>query len=180
MFDALPLAADETILWQGRPAPRAYTFRNWRHALFGLALFLPCLLWQVVGIDLAAGGAPPWVAWVPLPFNLGALYLAFGQLLIARLEWERVYYAVSDRALYQCCGFFRPRIDRLPLTAALTVKKRVLGPNLATVRIANREGESLTFAAIEHPELLLRLLPDATERENAQINDISPSGKIIS
>lgn len=159
MFDALPLAADETILWQGRPAPRAYTFRNWRHALFGLALTLPCLLWQLVGIELVAGGAPLWVAWLPLPFNLGALYLAFGQLLVARLEWERVFYAVSDRTLYQRCGLFRLRLCTLPLSDVVAVRKRILGPNLATVRIESREGESLLFSAIEHPELLLRILP---------------------
>jgi hypothetical protein len=159
VFEPLPLAADETILWQGRPAPRAYTFRNWRHALFGLALMLPCLFWQLVGIELVAGGAPFWVAWLPLPFNLGSLYLAFGQLLIARLEWEQVLYAVSDRTVYQRRGFFRPRLRCLPLAAVTSVRKKSLGPNLATVRIASREGESLLFATIEHPELLLRLFP---------------------
>lgn len=170
MFDPLPLAADETLLWQGRPAPRAYTFRNWRHALFGLALTLPCLLWQLVGIDLAAGGAPFWVAWLPLPFNLGALYLAFGQLLVARLEWERVYYAVSDRTLYQRDGLFRPRLCILPLPAVVTVQQKKLGANLATIRIVGREGQVLVFAALEHPELLLRLLPGASEQDTAQNN----------
>lgn len=170
MFDPLPLADDEKFLWQGRPAPRAYTFRNWRHALFGLALALPCLIWQLVGIELAAGGASPWVAWLPLPFNLGCLYLAFGQLLIARLEWEQVYYAVSDRTIYQRCGFFRPRLLRMPLSEVATVRKRGLGPNLATIRMEGRAGEKILFSAIEHPELLLRLFPDANRGENAQKN----------
>jgi hypothetical protein len=157
VFEPLPLAVDETIQWQGRPAPRAYTFRHWRHALFGLALMLPCLLWQLVGIELVTGGAPLWVAWLPLPFNLGSLYLAFGQLLIARLEWEQVLYVVSDRSIYQRNGFFRPRLRSLPLAAVTSVRKKPLGPNLATVRIDGPAGESLLFAAIEHPELLLRL-----------------------
>ena len=168
MFEPLPLAADETILWQGRPAPRAYTFRNWRHALFGLALLLPCLFWQLVGIELVAGGAPLWVAWLPLPFNLGSLYLAFGQLLIARLEWEQVLYVVSDRTIYQRRGFFRSRLRCLPLATVTRVRKKVLGPNLATVRIDGKEGESLLFTALEHPELLLRLFPDALGGDNAQ------------
>ena len=127
MFEPLPLAADETLLWQGRPAPRAYTFRNWRHALFGLALMLPCLFWQMVGIELVAAGAPRWVAWLPLPFNLASLYLAFGQLLIARLEWEQVLYVVSDRTIYQRRGFFRPRLRCLPLAAVTSVRKKVSG-----------------------------------------------------
>ena len=161
MFEPLPLAADEAILWQGRPAPRAYTFRNWRHALLGLALLLPCMVWQLVGIELAAGGAPFWVAWLPLPFNLGCLHLAFGQLLIARLEWEQVLYIVSDRNLYQRSGFFRSRLRSLPLEAVTGIRKKILGPNLVTVRIDGREGESLIFSAIEHSELLLRLFPAA-------------------
>lgn len=170
MFDELPLAVGETILWQGRPAPRAYTFRNWRHALFGLALTLPCLLWQLVGIELVAGGAPLWVAWLPLPFNLGALYLAFGQLLIARLEWEKVYYAVSDRAIYQSCGLFRPRLFTLELSAVGSVRKKTLGPNLATIRIEGRDGQVLLLATIEHPELLLRTLPDVAGLVTAHKN----------
>lgn len=167
VFEPLPLAADETLLWQGRPAPRAYTFRHWRHALFGLALLLPCFIWQLVGIELVAGGAPLWVAWLPLPFNLGCLYLAFGQLLIARLEWEQVLYAVSDRTIYQRSGFFRPRLRCLPLAAVTSVRKKILGPNLATIRIDGREGQVLLCSAIEHPELLLRLFPSVVGGDNS-------------
>ncbi len=166
MFEPLPLAENETILWQGRPAPRAYTFRNWRHAVFGLVLMLPCLFWQIVGIELAATGAPAWVAWLPLPFNLACLYLAFGQLFIARLEWEQVLYVVSDRTIYQRRGFFRSRLRSLPLAAVTNVRQKRLGPNLATIRIEGREGESLLFAALEHPELLLRLFSGAVNGDN--------------
>jgi hypothetical protein len=122
----------------------------------------------MVGIELVAAGAPRWVAWLPLPFNLGSLYLAFGQLLIARLEWEQVLYAVSDRTVYQRRGFFRPRLRSLPLAAVTNARQKKLGPNLATIRIDGKEGESLLFAAIEHPELLLRLFPDAAGGDPAQ------------
>lgn len=164
------MLADETILWQGRPAPRAYTFRNWRHALFGLALTLPCLLWQLVGIELVAAGTSTWVAWLPLPFNLVALYLAFGQLLIARLEWEHVFYTVSDRTIYQQGGFIRPRLDCMPRTEVTDIRKKVLGPNLAAVRMISRDGQVITFSAIEHPELLLRLFPAVAEGNGPQKN----------
>lgn len=168
MFEPLPLAEDETIRWHGRPAPRAYTFRNWRLSLWGLALLLPCLIWQLVGIELVTSGAPVWVAWLPLPFNLASLYLAFGQLLIARLEWEQIVYVVSDRNLYQRAGFFRSRLRSLPLAAVTRVRKKDLGPNLATVRIDSRDGEFLLFTAIEHSELLLRLFPDLAGGDAAQ------------
>lgn len=161
MHERFPLADGETILWQGRPAPRGYTFRNWRHALFGFALSLPCLFWLLVGIELAAAGSPAWVAWLPLPFALGSLYLAFGQLLIARLEWEKVLYTVSESTICLQRGLFRPKLCTLPRAALVAVRTRRLGPNLATVRFEAEDGRSLTFCAIEHPELLLRHVPDA-------------------
>jgi len=115
-----------------------------------------------------ATGAPAWVAWLPLPFNLGCLYLAFGQLLIARLEWEQVLYAVSDRTIYERRGFFRSQLRSLPLAAVTNVRQKRLGPNLATIRIDGEEGQTLHFSAIEHPELLLRLFPNVAAGHNSQ------------
>lgn len=159
MDDALPLAADEPILWQGRPAPRGYTFRNWRHALFGFVLTIPCLIWLLAGIEIAGAGGPAWAAWAPLPFALGSLYLAFGQIFLARLEWERVYYAVTDRTLYLRCGLFRPRLRTLPRSAVTQVRQKNLGPNLATIRFDGQDGEVLIFCAIEYPEQLRQFFP---------------------
>ena len=52
-----PLAEGETLLWQGRPAPRCYTFRNWKFAAAGTALFLACSFWMMLGLQLEETGA---------------------------------------------------------------------------------------------------------------------------
>ena len=51
-----PLEEDETLLWQGRPAPRCYTFRNWKLAAAGTALFLACSFWLMLGYQLVQAG----------------------------------------------------------------------------------------------------------------------------
>lgn len=48
------LQKEENIVWQGKPAPRCYTFRNWAHSLFGLVLLLSCFVWFYVGINLGS------------------------------------------------------------------------------------------------------------------------------
>ena len=70
------LQPGETLCWEGRPAPRCYTFRHWRHALFGLLLCAFCTVWTWLGVQQAAEQGWPWLAWVPLPFLGYALWLA--------------------------------------------------------------------------------------------------------
>ena len=50
----LPLLPEENLRWEGRPAPLCYTFRQWRHALFGLFLTGICSVWQWLGVQQAA------------------------------------------------------------------------------------------------------------------------------
>ena len=57
-----------------------------------------------------------WLAWLPLPFLLLGLYLAIGHLLQARLEWSRVYYAITNRRLLVQRGLLKPCIESLGLS----------------------------------------------------------------
>ena len=75
------LLSGESLQWEGRPAPRCYTFRQWRHALFGVVLTIVCGVWEVMGVQQAAEQGWRWLAWVPLPFLGYALWLAFGHPL---------------------------------------------------------------------------------------------------
>ena len=50
-------------------------------------------LWRLA--RQAAEQGWPWLAAVPLPFLGYALWLACGQLLAARLEWNNVAYAIT-------------------------------------------------------------------------------------
>jgi hypothetical protein len=89
----------EHIIWQGRPAPRCYTFRHWRRALcWGVVLFL-ALLWQMWMWRVCAPDGQWMLVFVPAPFVLVASGLSFGRLLRARLEWEHIFYHLSDTAL---------------------------------------------------------------------------------
>lgn len=156
------LEADESVLWEGRPAPRCYVFRNWRHSLFGLLLLLLSTWWLAVGYQLGHLYDWIWLAWLPLPFVLLGLYLALGHVLLARYEWERVYYAVTDRRVLVLRGLFRPRFDSLQLPEVTYFQVRPQGRDLATVRICSAVSRPhLILLCIEHPGRLIELLESA-------------------
>lgn len=165
------LAAGETLVWEGRPAPRAFTFRNWVHSLFGGLLLTVAIYWQVIACGLAKAQPWPWPALVPVPFWFAGLYLSVGHLLLARLEWSRVAYAVSDRRLLTRRGLFRPRLESMDLAGLCSFRVKPLGPELAHVRAAFAEGNAvLSFLAVEHPTPLLALLEAALVRNGHQVN----------
>jgi len=152
-----PLEAGETLRWQGRPAPRCYTFRNWKHSLFGVFLSVPSLFWLLVGHELRANGSPFWVAWLPISFVLISAWLAAGHLFWARLEWDKLFYAVTDRRVVIQRGIFRQQQQSLALSELTGVKVRRLGVHLATLRLEGRGGHWY-LCCLEHPETLLALL----------------------
>jgi Bacterial PH domain len=159
------LAADETLRWEGRPAPRCYTFRNWRHSLFGVLLFFLCLYWFSVALQLGAVYGWPWLPLVPLPLLLTGLYLGLGQLLLARLEWEHVFYAVTDRRILVRRGMGGRRRQELALEQVAWFQLRPYGEELGTLRIRGREENlHLTLACIEYPRRVTALLEAALAR----------------
>ena len=103
-------AEGEIAEWQGRPAPRCFTFRHWKQALFGLFFLVVCVAWLLVGMQVAAEYQKPWLGLLPIPFVAIGAYLAFGPLLIARLEWENVYFALTDRRLVTLRGVRRQQL----------------------------------------------------------------------
>jgi len=156
------LTADESVLWEGRPAPRCYVFRNWRHSLFGVLLLLLSTWWQAVGYQLGQLYDLIWLGWLPIPFVLLGLYLALGHVLLARYEWERVFYAVTDRRVLVLRGLFRSRIDSLALAEVTCFQVRPHGRDLATVRVCSGMARPhLVLLCIEHPGRLLELLESA-------------------
>jgi len=156
------LAADESVLWEGRPAPRCYVFRNWLHSLFGLLLLLLSTWWQAVGYQLGQLYDLIWLGWLPLPFVLLGLYLALGHVLLARYEWERVFYAVTDRRVLVLRGLFRSRFDSLSLPEVTYFQVRPHGRDLATVRVCSgMPRPHLVLLCVEHPGRLIELLESA-------------------
>lgn len=159
------IAQDETIVWQARPAPRCFTFRRWRQALFGVLITALCSWWLVAGMGLMAQGEKMVWAVVPIPFLLIGLYVSVGQLLSARLEWERVFYALTDRQLLIQCGVLRSRLIAFDLT---TLSYQCLYPHGEQLGSIYLEAGTrrITLSCIEYPHKLYRLLEPVIGENN--------------
>ena len=162
------LQPGEALQWEGRPMPRCYTFRRWRHALFGVVLTVICGVWEVLGVQQAAEQGWPWLAWLPLPFLAYALWLALGQLVAARLEWSRVAYAVTDRRVLVRGGFVRRREAELPLERLTWFRLQPFGEELGTLQIRGGEGDPVLFLhCIEYPRRPAALLERVIKRKDS-------------
>lgn len=158
------LAQGENIEWQSKPAPRCFTFRLWKQALFGLFFLLICTAWLLLGARIADEFQRPWLGLVPVPFVALGCYLAFGPLLLARLEWENVYYALTDRRLIMLRGLRRQQlvaVDRRDLTCFLLKKQ---GEQLATLQVQARPEDPVLFLhCVEQPYQLADRLETIVE-----------------
>lgn len=161
MRQDLVLADGEEIRWEGRPAPRCYTFRHWRHSIFGLLFLSICSYWQILGLELSKEYDAIWLAWLPAPFVLLGFCLAIGRLLQARLEWNHVYYAITDRRLLVKCGLLKRRIDSLQLSEITYFSLLHQGEQLGTLRVHVGKEKSLTLHCLEYPRQATDLLEQA-------------------
>lgn len=162
----------ERIVWQGKPAPRCYTFRNWPHSLFGLVLLLSTCVWFYVGLHLESEHQQALYSWIPVPFLLAGLYLTVGHLIVARLQWESVYYAISDRHLLLRKGVFRKEVTALPLDTVVWFALKPYSETLGTVLVrCSADERKLVFACLEQPRQMTDLLEAALKR-----NDIPLQG----
>jgi hypothetical protein len=156
----LPLASAEEIRWEGRPAPRCYTFRRWRHSIFGLVFLAICSYWQFLGFEMAETYESIWLAWLPMPFLLLGFYLSIGHLLQSRLEWNHIYYAITDRRLLVQRGFLKKRIESLELSEITYFNLHRQGEQLGTLRVHKEQEKPLTLHCIEHPRRATDLLEE--------------------
>jgi len=167
-----PLSPGELLQWEGRPAPRCFTFRRWRQALFGLLLSGFCGAWTWMGVDQAAEQGWPWLVLVPLPFLGFALWLAVGQLLAARLEWPRVAYAVTDRRIIVQRGLVRPRQEALPLARVSWFRLHPHGEELGSLRVHGEDGDPvLMLHCIEYPGRPAALLEQVIREKQHDTTD---------
>jgi len=154
--DLLP---GEVLCWEGRPAPRCYTFRQWRHAIFGGVLTVFCLSWLWMGVGQVAATGWAWLALLPLPFLGYALWLGGGQLLAARLEWNNVAYAITDRRLLVRGGLLRPCEVALPLERLTWFRLQPHGDELGSLRVHGAAGDPVLFLhCLEYPRRPAALL----------------------
>ena len=151
------LMDSETVHWQGRPAPRCFTFRHWQKALFGGVVLIVSLWWQWVGLGVMQEQQQWWWAVIPLPFVLLGLGLSVGRLLAARREWEQVFYALTDQRLLVQCGLGRTRLIALPCETLSYARLTLVGAHLGHLYV-EAGGRRLVLSCLEHPQKLYQFL----------------------
>ncbi len=151
MKQDLPLAVGEDVCWEGRPAPRCYTFRHWKHSIFGSIFLAICTYWQILGFSLAVEYGVSWLVWVPVPFVMLGIYFSVGHLLQSRLEWNRVYYAITDRRLLTQRGLWRLHTEAMELKDMTYFSLLRQGEELGTLRVYQGQEQRLILHCLEHP-----------------------------
>jgi len=156
------LNPNEQILWQGKPAPFCYTFRNYVHAFAGLALSGLVAFWLKVSLYLDASYPHLW--WTTLPFIGIGIYLCIGQFVLARLEWRHTLYLFTDQRLILFKGIFKWRMKPYNYSQVTSFSRRPVG-SLATFKIhVEGENKAVFMSCVEHPEALTTLLTDIVQR----------------
>jgi len=97
----------ELLIWQGRPAPRCFTFRRWRRILFWFSVFVVAGVWQWIGWTVYMDDGRALWSFIPFPLLMLAFCLSVGSVVRARLEWEHVFYVLSTEKLRIQCGIPR-------------------------------------------------------------------------
>ncbi len=178
MIQNLILEENETLCWEGRPAPRCYTFRHWRHSIFGTLFFLICSYWQVLGFSMAAEYKIPWLIWLPLPFVLLGFYYSVGHLIQARFEWNRVCYAITNHRLVTQRGLFNLSTDSLALKDLTYLTMHKQGDQLGTLRVYKAKEKQLVLHCLEHPQQALKYLEAAIKENMNRLEAPSSSGLV--
>ncbi len=166
------LEPQERIRWEGRPAPRCYTFRRWRLSVYGILLLLLSVFLFVVGIPLGNSQGWPLLYLLPVPLIALGLYLSFGHVLFARREWEHLFFAVTDRRILVHQGLWRKKVEAMGLGEARYYIYKPLGRDLGSFWVRGGAPEqSVSLLCIEHPRPLALLLEEAlavrtTQEEN--------------
>ncbi len=163
---------NENVVWQGRPAPRCFTFRNWVHSLFGLVILIAAIGWFFFGLHLGEKNQQILFVLIPVPFMLAGVYLTFGHLVLARLEWEKVFYAMTDRRLIAVRGLAGQRVASIDLAEIIYFQLKPLGEELGTVRVQGRDKEKrIIVSCVEFPRKLTDRLEAEMEKHGVDLNN---------
>ena len=154
-----PLAEGETLLWQGRPAPRCYTFQHWRRAAAGTSLFLAGSFWLMLAYQLIqAGNSPWWLLLIPLPLVILSFLFGPVPLLLARIRWEKTFYALTDHRILVREGLFSARFESFPLSDVTDCQQKKFAVQLISLRLRFKQRRPLVMHCLEQPQNLLDLL----------------------
>lgn len=162
------LLPEERIIWQGRPAPRCFTFRNWKLAGIGLLLFLLCSFWLMLGLQLSDDGHPWFLVLIPLPLVIASFLAGPGQILLARIAWERRFYCLTERRVLIRCGLLRDHYRSIPLGEICSWQQKRYSEQLASIRLRHAAGAQQTVLhCLEQPDRFLQQLTALLEEGHA-------------
>ncbi len=158
----------ESVLWEGRPAPRAYTFRHWRWSVTIFIFFMVTLAASIFAVGnplrqpIILSDIQPAKM---LLFLLVSFWIAGGPLFYSRLAWENEFYALTEKRLLLMYGLFGRRFSAFSLDGLKVQEVCRQGPALATVKLKDEKtGESISLCCLEHPELFLEKFADSSEK----------------
>jgi len=170
-----PLEDGELLLWQGRPAPRCYTWRNWKLALAATMLFLASSFWWMLAYQLMlTEGYPWWLQLIPAPLVLLSIWFGPVNILLARVRWEKLFYALSDKRLLVRDGLFRTEIAAFSLAEIVTWQQKIYSEQLVSIRLVLKNHSPVVLFCLEQPQNLLghlqrELTAVASEAENESV-----------
>ena len=155
-----PLLDGEKILWQGRPAPRCYTFRHWLQATIGTLIFLASSFWTMVGLQLVrAEGYSLGLIIAPILLAIIAFFVGPGQIILARWRWEKIFYVLTDQRLMVRNRIFGDKTFSYQMDLFKSYKHKKYGKQLSSYRFSFKGSKPIVLECLEHPENLLDHLP---------------------
>lgn len=153
-----PLHEHETLLWQGRPAPRCYLFKHWLQALLGTLLFLVSSFWLMLAWELCRDQSYSlWLLTPPLLLVLVCFALGPGWLLMRRWRWESIFYAVTSSRVLVVRGCVRA-VGEYSRKDLQNFQRRNYGDRLASIKLDFGQQGVQILECLEHPELIVELL----------------------
>jgi len=168
-----PLEKNETLLWQGRPAPRCYLFRLWPSQLFAFFMLLVCFIffWQAWQRDASL----PILGILLLPL---LLFLVLGPLRLGyvRWQWETVFYAATDRRVIIRSGYAKQAVS-YPWGAVDAIVLRRYTDHLADIELIFADKRRVVLECIEEPRNCLRALPAKPTNPLGQQHPVFDSDK---
>ncbi|SHJ58955.1 hypothetical protein SAMN02745165_02738 [Malonomonas rubra DSM 5091] len=151
-----PLEDEESLLWQGRPAPRCYIWRNWKLALAATILFLAASFWWILAYQLMLDeGYPWWLQLIPLPLVFLSIWFGPIRILLARIRWEKVFYALTDRRMIIRDGQFSAEMTSFALDEIDAWKQKKYSDQLVSIRLEMKNHPPVILFCLEQPQNLL-------------------------